>query len=110
MKKIAIIGFLLILVVGGIKSYFSRNEVIVLSTIEWVEVKTDGKEWGAEIEHLDGRQPKYLLAVNSTQKNPIELPSIQKVYLGDKKKIRKVYFLLKPGQGVDNAELNFEWK
>ena len=82
---------------------------VILTTTEWVEIPVNGKNWGAEVIAIDGVVPKYKVSVNN-KKNPIELPKESRYGLGEMKSIRKVYFILVPGQGIETTELRFQWK
>lgn len=111
----AILGSIVLglLIIGW--GYFSRqggsDTTIPISTTEWTEVETNGKGFDTYPLVVDNVELAYLVRIGDVRGREFELHSTKpRAWYGDEKKIKKVYYRLKPGQGFKEAEIQFKFK
>lgn len=92
-------------IAGGKTTIEPREELIPISTTEWVRVPTDPSRETCEFSIID-QSLKYFLVINKDFKHPQELPG--KGVVEFKGVTRTHDFCLKSGQGVTNAEIRFK--
>lgn len=109
---VVLIMYLVIEYKGGTQSSTNNSSsTIPISTTGWTEVETNGKGFDTYPLVVDNVELAYLVRIGDVKGREFELHSTRpRAWYGDEKKIDKVYYRLKPGQGFKEAEIQFKFK